>query len=75
MTLAEVKMAAMELNPIDRETLAEEILLSLSQSDRDTIEAQWVAEAKRRTAEFRAGRSGTTSVDVVMERLLNKART
>jgi len=72
MTRSESKSAAMELNPRDREVLAEELLLSLSECDRAGIEAAWGAEAMRRSAKYDAGESRTTDADVVIARLRAK---
>lgn len=48
-------MAAFELDPSDRESLAEELLLSIGNADRDAIDAAWLAEAHRRDAAFAKG--------------------
>lgn len=53
----EIKTAALELDPLDREALAEELLLSIDGKDREEIDAAWLAEARRRDKEFAAGRS------------------
>jgi putative addiction module component (TIGR02574 family) len=72
-TLKEIKDAALKLDPVEREMLAEELLLSVSGSDRDAIDAAWLAEAQRRDADFAAGRTGAKPVEEVIARLLKKA--
>jgi len=46
----QVMTEAMKLDPLERESLAEELLLSVHESDRAEIDAAWLAEAKRREA-------------------------
>lgn len=59
MTREQIRSAAMELDPAEREVLAEELLLSLPDADRDAVDAAWLAEARRRDAAFALG--GTTA--------------
>jgi len=73
MTKDQVKLAAMQLDPIDREMLAEELLLSIDQRQSAEIDAAWLAELKRRDAEFVAGRVEAKAVDEVINRLLSKS--
>jgi hypothetical protein len=55
----QIKAAAMRLNPLDCESLAEQLLLSISKDDSREIDAAWLAEAKRRDERFAAGKSRT----------------
>jgi putative addiction module component (TIGR02574 family) len=76
MTLSkdQIMTEAMKLDPLERETLAEELLLSIGESDRAQIDAAWLGEAQRRDAAFRAGQTQARPVDEVIQRLLRKGR-
>ena len=74
LTRDQIKTAALQLAPAEREALAEELLLSLGDADRAAVDAAWLAEAHRRDADFRAGRTGAKPADQVIDRLLRKAR-
>ena len=74
LTKEQIMTAAMELNPADRETLAEQLLLSLTSAERDAIDQAWLAEAYRRDADFRSGKTGAKPVDVVVDRIAHKVR-
>jgi len=74
LTKEQVKTAAMQLDPSDRESLAEELLLSLTGEHAAAIDAAWLAEARRRDAAFLRGQTSVRPVDEVIERLKNKAR-
>jgi len=74
MTKDQVKSAAMQLDPGDREALAEELLLSIDQQQSNELDAAWLAEVQRRDALFLAGGNAPKSVDEVIDRLLSKAR-
>src|SRR5438309_719846 len=56
-TKEEIKNAALKLDPAEREALAEELLLSIDSAERAEIDAAWLAEAHRRDADFRAGKT------------------
>jgi putative addiction module component (TIGR02574 family) len=73
MTTDQIRTAALKLDPVEREALAEELLLSVSDTDRETVDAAWLAEAHHRDAEFRAGKSTLSPVDAVISRLRQKA--
>ena len=73
MTREQIKAAALELDPIEREALAEELLLSLDEAEREAIDQAWLAEARKRDAEFRVGKSGITPVEQVLDRIASKA--
>jgi hypothetical protein len=73
LTKEQIKAAAMELEPMEREALAEELLLSLSEGEREKIDAAWLGEAHQRDAAFAAGKIGAKPVDEVIQRLAGKA--
>jgi hypothetical protein len=74
MTLSkeQIMSEALKLAPSEREMLAEELLLSIQESDRAEIDAAWLAEAHRRDS--MSGDSTAKPVDEVIKRLLAKAR-
>ena len=72
MTKDQIKNAAMELEPAERELLAEELLLSIGDSERESIDRAWLEEAHRRDARYRSGLTGATDVDEVLDRLARK---
>jgi len=74
MTKDQVKSAALQLDPSEREALAEELLLSIDGTERSAIDAAWLDEARRRDEAFRSGRTSAKSVDDVIARLTNKDR-
>jgi Putative addiction module component len=71
MTRQQIKLAAMQLEPAEREALAEELLLSVSEADRAEIDAAWLQEAKKRDS---AEAPEFSPVDQVLQRLKNKPR-
>ena len=73
MTQDQVKSAAMQLEPHERETLAEELLLSIDQQQSEEIDAAWLIEIRRRDSEFRAGNVEAKPVGEVINRLLSKS--
>ena len=74
LTLEQIRTAALQLDPREREALAEELLLSINGADRDAIDAAWRAEARRRDADLRAGKSQLRPMDEVIDRLKFKPR-
>lgn len=60
---AQIMIEALKLDPHEREAMAEDLLLSVSADDRGRIDELWLAEAKRRDAEFGAGRMTAKPVD------------
>jgi putative addiction module component (TIGR02574 family) len=74
LTREQIKTAALQLAPSEREALAEELLLSIDEADRQSIDAAWLAEARRRDGDLAAGRTAAKPVDEVIDRLLRKAR-
>lgn len=73
LTREQIKSAAMQLDPAERESLAEELLLSIDASDRESIDAAWLAEVQRRDADFLAGQTSAKPADDVIHRLQGKA--
>ena len=69
----QIKNAAMQLGPAEREALAEELLLSLGDVEREAIDAAWLAEAKRRDGDFVAGKSGGKPALDVVDRLKSRS--
>jgi putative addiction module component (TIGR02574 family) len=74
MTKEEVKNAAMELNPIEREELAEELFRSLPDLNQEEIDAAWLEEIHRRSKEYEEGRVTAKPVDEVIARIRASAR-
>jgi putative addiction module component (TIGR02574 family) len=74
MTKEQIKTAALELEPAERESLAEEILLSIGPADREAIDTTWLAEAHRRYAAYRDGSTTGKPVEQIIDRLRGKAR-
>ena len=74
LTKEQIRSAALQMDPTDRGALAEELWLSLTQSEQEEIDKAWLEEAYRRDAELKAGRMSTVSVDEVMDRLMRKAQ-
>jgi len=72
MTKSQIKVAALELDPVERQALAEELLLSLDQADSQTIDAAWLAEARRRDAAFLNGSVASKPVDEVIDRIRSR---
>lgn len=73
LTKEQIRAAAMELDPEERELLAEELLLTIS-TDGEPVDPAWLAELERREAEFAAGRMTAKPVEEVLDRLLKKAK-
>ena len=66
--------AALDLDPAEREALAEELLLSVGGAEREAIDAAWLAEARRRDAALLAGKTRVSPVDEVVGRLKANAK-
>jgi len=73
LTNEEIISAAMKLDPIEREALAEQLLLSLDANERDRVQREWLAEAHRRLAAWKAGNARTESPDDAIARIRSKA--
>lgn len=74
MTRQQIFAEAMALEPSERETLAEELLLSVDPSERQAIDAAWLEEARQRDAQFRSGQCQASDVDEVIGRVLSGRR-
>jgi hypothetical protein len=75
MTREQLKLHAMQLDPVERETLAEELLLSIDDTARADIDNAWLAEAHRRHALSQQRPAALKPVEEVLHRLQNKAGT
>jgi len=60
MTKEQVKSAALQLDPSERQALAEELLLSIDGEQSSTIDAAWLDEVRRRDDDFSAGHTSST---------------
>jgi hypothetical protein len=69
----QIKAAAMQLDPADREALAEELMLSLSETEREAIDAAWLEEARQRHEAFLKTGGVAKPVDEVIGRLRGSA--
>lgn len=74
LTREQIKTAALQLDPADREALAEELLLSLGDAHREAIDAAWLGEVRRRDTDYLGGRTGAKPAEQVVTRLLGNAR-
>lgn len=74
LTIAQIKAAALKLDPADREALAEELLQSISEAQADQIDAAWLAECHRRDSNRASGPTQGKSMDEVLGRLLARGR-
>jgi len=68
LTIEQIKAAAMELDPVEREVLGYDLLVSVGRIDPAAIEASWLAEAHRREELYKAGNLKTYSLDELLER-------
>jgi hypothetical protein len=73
LTKQRIKPAALQLDPIQRQQLTEELLLSISTDDSPSIDAAWLLEVKRRDASFAKNPAAAKLVDDVITRLKNIA--
>lgn len=73
LTREQIRAAALELAPGDREALAEELLLSIGAAEREAIDQAWLQEARRRDSALLAEKGHVKPVDEVLDRLLRKA--
>jgi hypothetical protein len=70
----QIKAAALELDPIEREALAEELLMSISDSESRSIDAAWLEEVRRRDASFVQRQGIAKPVDDVIARIRDSAQ-
>lgn len=73
LTVEQIRIAALDLQPADRQALAQDLLLSIDGASAQELDQAWLSEARRRDASFRAGKTGAKSVDEVLTRLRGKA--
>jgi hypothetical protein len=73
MTLDQIKSAALALSAPQREALAEELLLSITEAEQSEIDTAWLIEVRERDSRFQRGETTAKPADQVIERLLNKA--
>lgn len=69
MTRDQIRNAAMSLSPAERQKLAEELLLSVTDEEQDVIDAAWLDEVRRRDEEFTAGQSTSRPVEEILSKL------
>ncbi len=74
MTKDQIISEAMSLTPAERQSLAEQLLLSLNDDDREAIDAAWLEEARQRDAEFARGEMRSSTVDDAVARILSKGK-
>ncbi len=72
MTRQELKIEAMKLAPTEREAFAEGLLLSIGETEREAVDAAWLAEAKRRDQLYAGGRMAAVPVEEVLSRFQRK---
>jgi putative addiction module component (TIGR02574 family) len=70
----QIRTAALSLSPSDREALAEELLRSLCDADQVEVDADLLAEVRRRDRDYQMGESIARSVEDVLARLAAKSR-
>ncbi len=74
MTKDQIIVEAMALTPAERQALAEQLLLSLNDDDREAIDAAWLEEARARDAKFARGEMRSSNVDDAVARALSKGQ-
>jgi putative addiction module component (TIGR02574 family) len=74
MTKDQILAEAQSLAPQEREKLAEELLLTLTDADSDAIDAAWLEEVRRREVEYQASGAKSSPVEEVVARLLARGR-
>jgi hypothetical protein len=63
MTIDELMREALALDAEARASMAHELLTSLESLSEDEVERLWIEEARRRSADVRAGRAHTIPAD------------
>ena len=63
MTVDEIMKQALALDAETRASMAHELLTSLESLSEDEIERLWIEEARRRSADVKAGRAHTLPAD------------
>lgn len=69
MTVDEILREALALDAETRASMAHELLSSLESLSEDEVERLWIDEARRRSAEAKAGRAHTISADESIARV------
>jgi putative addiction module component (TIGR02574 family) len=69
MTKEQIISEAMELVPAERQTLAEELLLSIDETDMEEIDHAWLEEVRRRDAAFQRKEMSASPVEEVINRI------
>jgi putative addiction module component (TIGR02574 family) len=69
MTKEQIISEAMELVPAERQTLAEELLLSIDETDQEKIDQAWLEEVRGRDAAFQRGEMSASPVEEVLNRI------
>ena len=72
MTKDQILAEAMVLPPADRQALADDLLSSMSEADRDALDAAWLTEARERDAAFARGESDASPVEEALSRILSR---
>jgi putative addiction module component (TIGR02574 family) len=70
MTKEEIVSQAMELTPCERQALGEELLFSIIGTGQEEIDQAWLEEARRRDADLNGGRTKTSALEDVIQRVL-----
>jgi len=63
LTKEQIKSAVLQLEPVEREELMEELYVALVPGQQEAIERAWLAEAHRRFADWKAGKVQGVSLD------------
>ncbi|MEI7814063.1 MAG: addiction module protein [Coriobacteriia bacterium] len=63
MTVDEIMREALALDAAARASMAHELLTSLESLSEDEVERLWIEEARRRSADVKAGSAHTVSAD------------
>ncbi|HEU4511121.1 MAG TPA: addiction module protein [Pyrinomonadaceae bacterium] len=72
MTIEQVEIEALKLDPKARAELAEKLLKSLDDLSQDEIERLWAEEASRRDAELDAGAASMRDAEDVFREARNR---
>lgn len=74
LTKEQIRAAALELNPDDREILAVELLHSLPRDPVEEDDREFLAEIERREADLASGKTHAVPAFNVVDRLLKRAK-
>jgi len=64
----------MRLTASEREALAEELLVSIDDNEREAIDRAWLEKVRRRDAELLSGKVAARPVAEVLERLWSSGK-